>query len=183
MRPSIAAVDVFALLVMVLILLPQKPDVAQDDATKSGSVVIEAHWADGSATDVDLWCRVDGDAPVGYSRLRGRFFSLFRDDLGVDKTVPWRYEICASRSIEDGEYQVNLHAFREAGTELPLPVTVTAWYRAPGAGKVPIWQGVIVLRYRGEEVTAVRWRMRDGRMVPGSIHHTFSQMRSALPPL
>jgi len=178
-KPSVAFVDTLFIILAVLMLLPMKPDMARDDEARAGMVVVEAHWQDAARTDVDLWVQSPADRPVGYSRLRGNYFSLFRDDLGSD-TTPWRYEIAATRAIPDGEYIVTLHAYTDAGINLPMNVDVVVWYRNADGAKIHIWRGLVPLTYVTQEATAVRWSMQGGAFVAGSIHHSPAQLRAAV---
>lgn len=176
---AIAFIDVFALMVMVLFLLPQKPDIAAADESRAGMLVVEARWAAEAHTDVDLWVEAPGDAPVGYSHLRGSYFSLFRDDLGNERS-PARYEIAATRTVPDGEYTVNLHLYSDIGQNAPITVDVVCWYRNAEGGKVTVWTGPATLSSVGSEVTVVRWRMRETVMDPASVHFTPKRIRSAV---
>lgn len=179
MRPSVAFIDALALMLLILVLLPTRPDIAASDESRTGTMVAEAHWPDGSHADVDLWVQSPDDKPVGYSRLRGNYFSLFRDDLGTDYTSQWRYEITAARgTIRDGEYVFNLHLFSDGAAEAPIPVDVVVWYKTPRDGRLVLWRGVVMLRFTGEEVTAVRFRMQNEALLPGSLHHTLAHLRA-----
>lgn len=177
--PFVSFVDLFALMLAILFLLPTKPDIAEADNARAGMLVVEAHWPDYSKTDIDLWVKAPGDNPVGYSRLRGNYFSLFRDDLGIEDGARWRFEIAAARVIPDGEYAANLHAYRDMGGRLPFLVDVVVWYRAGTSNsKTVVWQGAVPVARPGQEITALRWSMRDGRYVPGSIHYSPIDLRS-----
>lgn len=178
--PWISFVDALMLIVLFLFLLPMKPDVSAADDSRSGMVVIEAHWPDRSLADVDLWVLTPGDSPVGYSRLRGSTASLFRDDLGNDAS-PWRYEITATREVPDGEYVANVHLYSDRAREAPIAVQVSCWFRTAYGSKTVVWSGSVVLSSPMAEVTAVRWRMLNGAMVPGSIHHSPIRIRTGVP--
>lgn len=169
---SPAFIDLFALLVVLFLLLPHLPEVAAEDEARVGSLAVEAHWCDGCRSDVDLWVRSPNDRPVGYSRLRGRHVSLLRDDVGADLENKWRYEIAAAREIPDGEWIVNLHLYRDRDNEAPISVRVSVWTKRVHGARTVLWQGDVTLERNGVEVTAVRFAMTDGDLVPGSIHYS-----------
>jgi hypothetical protein len=176
-RVSTVMVDVLLLMLLVFVLLPHKPEDAKENA-QVGQLAVEIRWADGLRTDVDLWVRAPGDRPVGYSRTRGRFLSLLRDDIGNDR-APWRHEIIAGREVPDGEYQANLHLYSDAGGHVPLRVDIVVWYKHGNpASTYVVWSGSVDLKAVGHELTVVRWRMDDGRFVPGSIHYTQEPLRN-----
>lgn len=179
-RTATVYVDMLFLLVLVLVLLPHKPDDSQNDR-KVGRMGVEIQWPEGSTADIDLWVRTPGDIPVGYARLRGRFASLLRDDIGTNRS-PWRHEIIAMRDIPDGEYVVNLHYYSNRGYEYgkapPVPVGVFVWYKNSSGSMQTIWLGEVTLFRTGQESTVVRFAMTDEALHPGSIHHTQENLRS-----
>jgi hypothetical protein len=158
---------------MVVLMIPHlNPPAAQGEARPAGTVVVEARWADGLQSDVDLWVRGPGDEPVGYARKSGLVFDLLRDDLGAARdSTALNYEFAFSRGAPMGEYAVNLHLFNPANDPLPLPVHVTVSLRDAGSGRMSeIVSRDLLLRHRGEELTVIRFRL-DGsaRLVPGSL--------------
>lgn len=174
----IAFIDLFALMLCVMFLLPMKPDVAAADDSRIGEFWVEAQWPDGLLTDVDLWVQSPGDQPVGYSRVRGSFLSLFRDDLGTESTNA-RYETISGRGvIPDGEYIVNAHLYSDAAASAPVTVSIAVYYRTPILAKITIWKGDIVLPVKGAEITAVRFKMQNGALLPGSIHFSQKYLRA-----
>lgn len=176
---SPAFIDLFALMVVLFLLLPHRPETAAEADAYTGDLVVEISWCDRCHTDVDLWVRSPGDRPVGYSRLRGRHFSLFRDDLGGE-SVAFRGEIAAARVIPDGEYVVNLHLFSDKDNNAPVDVDVIAWSRENGSSdKIIIWEGTVTLSRVKQELTVVRWKMRDGKVDYGSIHMSPIDLRES----
>jgi hypothetical protein len=111
---------------IVVLLLPHlNPPQATASAKPPGNVVVEARWADGLRSDIDLWVQGPGDQPVGYSRKSGAVFDLLRDDLGVSRDLTdLNYEFAFSRGAPAGEYAVNLHLYGTKGETLPITVTV-----------------------------------------------------------
>lgn len=179
-RAATVFIDALFLMLLVLVLLPHRPDEASADDARAGDLVVEIYWGDCITADVDLWVQSPADKPVGYSRLRGQHFSLLRDDLGVDTRCE-RMELAAARELVDGEWIVNLHLYGNRSDVSPIIVDVRAWYRnsdKPQDGRKLIWTGPVSLDYSGQEVTAVRWTMARGVMVAGSIHHSQIALRS-----
>lgn len=168
-RSATIFIDCLFLLLLVLVLLPHKPSEAEHDDAPLGNLVAQIRWCDHCHTDVDLWVKSPNDAAVGYSRLRGRVFSLFRDELGGGPN-PERVEVAASHVIPDGEYVVNLHLYNDLGDHAPVAVEVDVWYRM-AQKKFRIWRDNVVLEYVGQEQTVVRFHMNDGRLAADSVHH------------
>lgn len=166
---------------MVILMIPHlNPPAAMAEAKPAGNVVVEARWADGWQSDVDLWVKAPDDAPVGYSRKSGAVFDLLRDDLGavLDRTA-LNYEFAFSRGAPAGEYVVNLHLFNPGADRPPVPVEVTVSLRSPETGRmVRIVARTVSLVRRGEEVTVARFRL-DGaaRLVAGSLNHLPKPLR------
>lgn len=166
---------------MVILMIPHlNPPAAMAEARSAGTVVVEARWADGWQSDVDLWVKAPDDAPVGYSRKSGAVFDLLRDDLGAlrDMTA-LNYEFAFSRGAPAGEYVVNIHLFNPAADPLPVPVEVTVSLRDPASGRMTrIVARAVVLRRRGEELTVARFRLDGGaRLVAGSLNHLPRSLR------
>lgn len=158
---------------MVILMIPHlNPPAARAEAKPAGHVIVEARWADGLQSDVDLWVEAPGDAPVGYSRKSGAVFDLLRDDLGARRdATALNHEFAFSRGAPAGEYVVNLHLFNPGADPLPVEVLVTVSLRDPASGYLrEVVSRKVTLRRRGEEVTVARFRL-DGaaRLVAGSL--------------
>lgn len=177
-RVATAFIDAVLLMLMVFVLLPHQPDEAAADEARVGDLVVEISWCEDCHTDVDLWVRSPGDAPVGYSRTRGKHFSLLRDDLGLGKDAA-RGELAATRTLPDGQWVVNVHAYKDTGGNLPVTVEVDIWYRIPGSKvRSPVFSGERELSRVGEEITVARWEMQGGKMLPGSLHMSPVELRT-----
>lgn len=167
---------------MVVLMIPHlNPPTAEGAARPAGTVVVEARWGDGLQSDVDLWVRGPGDEAVGYARKSGLVFDLLRDDLGAARdSTALNYEFAFSRGAPMGEYVVNLHLFSPANDPLPLPVHVTVSLRDAASGRMnEIVARDVTLRHRGEELTAIRFRLDDAtRLVAGSLNELPVGLRS-----
>ena len=169
---------------MVILMLPyiHPPGAkASDQVAPPGNVIVEIRWPDQIDADVDLWVQAPGDRPVGYSNKGGRVFNLLRDDLGNrNDATGLNYETSYSRGIVAGEYTVNVHLYRDSARIYPVPVTVvTSVNRSPQQHTRQLLASKVALSHEGEETTVYRFRLTaDGKLVPGSVHNLFKELRT-----
>lgn len=177
---STAMIDALFLLLLVLVLLPHEPSRANVDAPDLlDAIVIEARWIDDSQADVDLWARSPADTgAVGYSRKQGSYLALVRDEIGYNSPPGERRELIMSRGTPDGEYAVNVHLY-SSRSEAPIDVAVSVWVARDDGGHDLVWSGSVVLTADGQELTVIRWEMRDGVVLPGSMNDSPIELRSA----
>jgi hypothetical protein len=169
---------------MVILLLPHlnpRREDAQAGAEPPGNVIVEVRWPDQLDSDVDLWVEAPGDIPVGYSNNGGAIFNLLRDDLGqrADAT-DLNYEVTYSRGIPPGEYTINVHLYRNAGSVLPIPVTVvTSVKKSPAERARQLLASKVELVREGQELTVYRFRLAEGgELVSGSVHALQRDLRA-----
>lgn len=183
----VATIDMFLSLFivtlgLVMLVVPQKPSQdAQDRAVCS--IAIDAVWPTTIDADVDLWGRVKGDTAVGYSSPHGKYMDLVRDDLGASfDATPENAERICGRGFSVQEYGINVHLFtRRAGFqgEVPVHITVSKINHQTGFME-ELWGGDVVLKYQGQEITAVRFKLDgDGNIVSGSVHNIQKLIRNA----
>lgn len=160
------------LLFFILVLIAQVNPPTTPTITPPGNLVVSAAWPPGSI-DVDLWVQYGGQPAVGYSNKSGRVWALLRDDLGTsnDDTI-LNYESAFTRGLPDGEYVVNVKCFTCWVGNLPVPVLVEI--RLVDGGL--IYSGTIDLIKNKQERTALRFTMKDGRLVPGSESKVFKKV-------
>lgn len=167
---------------MVVLMIPHlNPPTKDDEAKAAGNVTVEARWADGLTSDVDLWVQGPGDRPVGYSRKNGTLFDLLRDDLGTNRDLTGlNYEFAFSRGAPPGEYIVNLHLYNLHTDALPIAVAVVVSVRQPQTGQlVRIGERMVSLTAKGQEVTVIRFKLDpSARLVPGSVHDLPKALRT-----
>ncbi|MFQ5624343.1 MAG: hypothetical protein ACE5FS_13225 [Paracoccaceae bacterium] len=159
---------------IVVILLPHlNPPVQANDIASPGNLYVQAVWAPGLDTDVDLWVRAPDDRPVGYSAKDGRIFNLLRDDLGRKGPEDTsNFEVAFSRGAPAGEYVVNLHLYSDRERVYPLPVDVEVSLRGAGGKLTTVSKTRVTLTHIGQEITVIRFRLdRRGRLVTGSRHN------------
>lgn len=179
MTKPAAFIDVLFLLLLMLLVLPHKPETKAEDKPP-GVVMVEIRWADGLNTDVDLWVLAPGDSPVGYSNRAGTIFNLLRDDLGVVRDpLNLNYENAYSRAAPAGEYIVNVHLYNDIEHAAPLDVLVTASVKVVGTTRI-IFSKTVRLLSMGQEITVARFSLdKNGVPVPGSLHDMPMKLRPA----
>ncbi|MDW9650772.1 hypothetical protein GOB33_22050 [Sinorhizobium meliloti] len=161
----------FALVVYIVILIAQINPPTDPQITPPGNLVASAAWPAG-AIDIDLWVSAPDDKPVGYPNKSGKVFSLLRDDLGTSNdSTSLNYESAFTRGLPDGEYVINIKCFGCAGK---VPVDVSVEVRLVEGGAV--WTGVVTLVAEKQERTAIRFRLRDGKVVAGSASSVFKPL-------
>lgn len=176
-RVATVFIDGLFLMLLILVLLPHKP--ASEENKRLGVLSVWATWAHNSKADVDLWLRTPRDSKaVGYSRLRGADASLLRDELG-NSGFPTREEVIIDNAVVDGEYIVNLHLYRDGNGEAPIQVTVIVLFQHGASATRMIWRGDPILRETGQELTAVRFSIKNSDFVPTSVYYVFQPIRNA----
>jgi len=147
-----------------------------------GNMVVMLTWPC-TPNDVDLWVTNNSEPhAVGYSAKSGVNLDLLWDDLGLGANCPMHSETTISRGIIPGEYVINAHLYRGAGT-LPVPVTLEVDMNdgLNGHATRTLLKVQDVLTYEGEERTLARFTLdSDGNIVPGSLNHLFKPLREAM---
>lgn len=182
--PVIATVDMLLCLVAVGVALMEPPAVKQALADKPVcQMAVDATWQGDLPVDVDLWVRAPGDTPVGYSAKDGHFFNLVRDDLGtITDYLGVNAERACASGIPDGEYVINLHLYNHS---VPPPVSVGVvvsmvdTYRAQMSEMV---KKDVVLERIGQEITVMRFKMKDGKLIERSVHDIPTPLRHGSQP-
>jgi hypothetical protein len=163
---------VFSLVVVIFLLtFLINPVPKPEDVPLRTQILIEATWPSGTAYDVDIWGLGPDGVPVGWGVFEaGPSLNLERDDRGkINDSSDLNYEWMSIRTLETGEYAINLHLYNEYKEPLPVPVKV----RVTGKGDIgEIFSGEVLLKRRKEEVTVVRFSLdQDGKLVKDSIHN------------
>ena len=184
---AVSWIDVYAQVIMALLLalaaiiliVAPKALKKEDNPQPPGLLMVEILWPPDQNADVDLWVQAPGDRPVGYSNKAGKVMNLLRDDLGsVNDLLPLNYENAFSRGLPAGEYNINLHLYRDARVGFGGTVTVDVTVRerrlaSQDQSMMTIWTGTVVLERVGQEITAIRFTLDDkGLVVDGSKHTT-----------
>ncbi len=187
--PGLAFRDVIFLMMLTFLILflaalvHINPDGTKSEETAQppGAIQVDIMWPSGHKADVDLWTKGPTDSrPVGYSNRSGILFNLLRDDLGsVGDSTELNYENAYTRGVEDGEYIVNVHLYNARGGKVPIPVNVVVKY-----GKCAICRPeeiitkIVQLEANGQEITVVRFTIKDGDVVPEKTNHIPINLRS-----
>lgn len=156
---------------VVMFILPSvNPKAEADPLDPPGNLVASIAWPAGRI-DVDLWV-AHGDEPIGYSNKSGKVWSLLRDDLGTANDLSGlNFESAFTRGLPDGEYVVNVKCYGCAGA-VPVPVSVEVRLTE---GPM-VFRGVVSLVKDKQERTAIRFRVRDGKVVVGSESSVFKPL-------
>lgn len=148
-----AAFDLVALIALVFIALAliSVPKRQHSAIETLGYYAVTLTWTDGSTSDVDLYVRDPAGNITYYANSDPGGLYLEHDDLGRPDKL--NYERILLRTIERGEYVVNVHAYRLE--ERRVPVTVTIW-RLRGQDR-EIASKSLVLIQTGQEKTVFRF--------------------------
>lgn len=150
----------------------------QKAGIRPGTLIIQMHWADWSNSDIDLWVKSPGDVPVGYSRLRGLYCDLLRDDLGhAHDPVSTNTETVVCRKAPQGSYIVNAMAYDVYDYKFPIPVTVTVT-ELRGSPHL-IVRRTVELTHQGQELTVIGFSVdRHGNLIPDSLNTIQTELRT-----
>ena len=158
---------------MVVMLLPhlRKSEVEAQDHKAPGNVIVELHWPNELAVDVDLWVMGPNSTPVGFWNLGNRVFNLLRDDLGIEgDATNLNYEVAYSRGIHAGEYIVNVHMYGPVPPGVIVPATIVVSVRRELEQTQQILKTKVDLKRRNQEETAFRFRLTGkGELVQDSV--------------
>lgn len=158
---------------MVVMLLPhlRKSEVEAQDHKAPGNVIVELHWPNELAVDVDLWVMGPNSTPVGFWNLGNRVFNLLRDDLGIEgDATNLNYEVAYSRGIPAGEYIVNVHMYGPVPPGVIVPATIVVSVRRELEQTQQILKTKVDLKRRNQEETAFRFRLTGkGELVQDSV--------------
>lgn len=159
-----------ALFFLIISLLAQiHPPTETEKQHRPGNLVVSIAWPSGP-DDVDLWVSGPGDKRVGYLSKQGGLWALLRDDLGATADLTdANFESAYTRGIPDGDYGVNVHCYSCRGR-----VLVSVEIGIVGGNK--LWVGTVEVGPK-QERTALRWKMKDGRLVAGSQSFVFKAIR------
>ena len=167
----IAFLDViFCALIIVLFMITPPQD--KDILKPPGSLMVMTTWPDiKDKDDVDTWMFAPGmTKPIGYDNKASENCDLVKDDLGVyNDSIGLNFENIFCRDSKDGEYIINLHGFSITG---PTTVQVQIVSNLNGVTKI-LFEETVTLNGPKDEQTVIRFKLKDGKLVPGSVHHTF----------
>lgn len=157
-----------AMAALALIAVVQRPN---PNVAIQGNLIVTMHWDPRSGSDIDLWVKSPGDAPVGFHRMSGLNCNLLRDDLGrMHDPSSQNQEMVVCRNAPAGAYAVNVMAYNVYDRRFPVAVSVESYY-SDGNGTTRIFQRQAKLTYLGQELTVARFGLRNGgTLAPGSLN-------------
>lgn len=152
-----------------------RPDAKAGSVEVKAEFIITVNWPDNNPDDIDTYVEDPLGNIVWYHQMQKGFMSLDRDDRGnyldeitVDgKKVsdPLNEETVSIRRNIPGEYIVNVYKFTDS-THLPDSVTVKVEKINPKVSVV--YYDTLTLTKKGDERTAVRFRIDDSGNVIGT---------------
>ena len=166
-----------------LALLAMAPKASEGKIDSKAEFIITLDWPNNHADDLDLMVQDPGENIAWYRHREAGFLTLDRDDRGgAHDTImiagrrvstPIREEIVTIRGIVPGEYVVNVSHY-VATTHSPVPASVRVQKLNPIA--TVVWEGQVTVDHKGDEKTAVRFRL-DGQ---GNVAEINNRQKSLL---
>lgn len=134
--------------------------------------IITVTWPDNNPDDIDAWVEDPNGDLVWFRNREAGLIHLDRDDRGlVNDTLeingriiqnPLNQEVVTIRGVVPGEYVVNVHYY---ASETGQPVSVTVRVDKVNPSLEVIYYDTLTLDHKGEEKTALRFRINaDGRV-------------------
>jgi hypothetical protein len=146
--------------VMLVVVVQTENNKTEDAEAHAGNMSIDIKWQYGLDIDVDLWFEYPGNDkanPIYYSNRDSSRGNLVKDDLGlINDNQPENYENAFIRGLKPGRYTFNVHMFANRAESFPVDVRAKIVMRKSDNSKSEVvWEGVIQLLHKGDEVTLV----------------------------
>ncbi len=159
----------FTFLFLVAIMF-MNPEAKSGIIDPKAEYILTVTWEDNSPDDVDVWVEDPEGQILWFRTPEAGLLHLDRDDRGlVNDTItiageeiqnPLNQEVVTLRGVVKGEYIVNLHYY---ASETGKPVDVNVRLVKVNPKLEVIYYGTVNLEKRGDEKTAVRFKIgRDG---------------------
>lgn len=158
------------LFVIAIIFL--NPDPKSGVITPKAEYIVTVNWKDLSPNDVDIWVEEPNGGVVWFRNPEAGLLHLDRDDRGnfndtivvggEEITNPLNQEVVTLRGSLAGEYVVNLHYYE---TKDNSPVEASVKVEKVNPKLEVVYYGNLTLEAKGEEKTAVRFRIAPGGSV------------------
>ncbi len=139
--------------------------------------IITVTWPDNNPDDIDTWIEDPNGNLIWFRNREAGLVHLDRDDRGlvndtlnIDGRViqnPLNQEVVTIRGVVPGEYVVNVHYYASE-TNQPVPVTVRVDKVNPALEV--IYYDALTLEGKGDEKTALRFRINADGAVSGINH-------------
>tara|TARA_R110002110_G_C13470269_1_gene720460 strand:- start:48115 stop:48708 length:594 start_codon:yes stop_codon:yes gene_type:complete len=159
----------FTFLFLVAIMF-MNPEAKSGIIDPKAEYILTITWEDNSPDDVDVWVEDPEGQILWFRTPEAGLLHLDRDDRGlVNDTItiageevqnPLNQEVVTLRGVVKGEYIVNLHYY---ASETGTPVDVNVRLVKVNPKLEVIYYGTVNLEKRGDEKTAVRFKIgHDG---------------------
>jgi hypothetical protein len=159
----------FTFLFLVAIMF-MNPEAKSGIIDPKAEYILTITWEDNSPDDIDTWVEDPEGQILWFRTPEAGLLHLDRDDRGlVNDTItiageevqnPLNQEVVTLRGVVKGEYIVNLHYY---ASETGTPVDVNVRLVKVNPKLEVIYYGTVNLEKRGDEKTAVRFKIgRDG---------------------
>ena len=155
----------FTFLFLVAIMF-MNPEAKSGIIDPKAEYIITITWEDNSPDDVDTWVEDPEGQILWFRTPEAGLLHLDRDDRGlVNDTItiageevqnPLNQEVVTLRGVVKGEYIVNLHYY---ASETGTPVDVNVRLVKVNPKLEVIYYGTVNLEKRGDEKTAVRFKI------------------------
>ena len=149
-----------------LALLAVSPDSKDGKIDSKAEFIITMDWPDNSPDDLDLMVQDPAENIAWYRHKEAGFLTLDRDDRGGTHdtimingkrvSTPIREEVTTIRGLVAGEYTVNVTHY-VAASHAPVTASVRVQKLNPTARV--IYEGQVTVDHKGDEKTAVRFRL------------------------
>jgi hypothetical protein len=154
---------IFMFVVAIMLI---NPDAQSGKVDVMAEFIVTATWPDNHPDDIDLYVEDPGGNIAWYHSKEAGLVHLDRDDRGQYRDTivvagerivnPLNQETVTVRGIVPGEYVVNVYHFIANSTD-PVPVSVKVEKVNPDLSV--IYYGTLDLDHKGDERTAVRFRV------------------------
>lgn len=155
----------FTFLFLVAIMF-MNPEAKSGIIDPKAEYILTITWEDNSPDDIDVWVEDPEGQILWFRTPEAGLLHLDRDDRGlVNDTItiageevlnPLNQEVVTLRGVVKGEYIVNLHYY---ASETGKPVDVNVRLVKVNPKLEVIYYGTVNLEKRGDEKTAVRFKI------------------------
>ena len=157
----------------VIAILFLNPDPKSGVIIPKAEYIVTVNWEDMVPEDIDIWVEEPNGGVVWFRNPEAGLLHLDRDDRGnFNDTIningeevvnPLNQEVVTLRGTSPGEYVVNLHYYEGDKPEIKASVKV----EKVNPKLEVVYYGTVSLEGKGDEVTAVRFRVRADGSVGG----------------
>jgi len=161
----------------VLAVLFMNPVAKKGIIETKAEYLITVTWPDNSPDDIDAWVEDPTGGLIWFRNRDAGLVHLDRDDRGMlNDTLningrilqnPLNQEVVTIRGIVPGEFVVNVHYF---ASETGKPVKVTVRVDKVNPSLEVAYYDTVTLEQKGEEKTALRFRLNEDGSITGINH-------------